>query len=272
MKYFIFIAAFIFLNCFLIAQQNLSIEISCDKAEIIQGESLDILAKIKNNSDHDIKIGSTKHYLYDLNSDSLRINNFDPHSIIEIPAHVQFSFFIDPLHYIAYNGNGIVPGYPWFYWYAGNYDYYIDISGGSNQIKSNKIHIIVNPVPDSLLQAFEELKDYVRKAKTGREWKTLLEKHRGSYYEKEFYYRYLTSSECSGNLGTNEKKEFVIRYPNTALSYSIFNSLVDNYNNNKDQIEDILNHLKINAPSSKLLMVLRNRPDYMNKPIIHLLR
>jgi len=257
--------------------KDLEIEISCDKTEYIQGESFNIYVKFLNNSDEPIKITSSpKHYLQDLNRDSLRISNFNSHPLIEIPAHSEYDFLIDPLHAIAYNGNGIVPGYPWFYWYTGDYNYYISQSISNNEYKSNKINIRINPVPDSLLQAFQELKDYVGFSKTGKDWNTILEKNKGHYYEKEFYYRLLTTLGYFDKINeTNSQlyEEFIVKYPDNDFSYRILNYLSNYYEKNKGLVDRIIERLRTKSPNSKLLMVLRNQPEYMmNNQIKHLLK
>jgi hypothetical protein len=67
-------------------------------------------------------------------------------------------------------------------------------------------------------------------------------------------------------------KEFILKYSNTSQAYDLFGKLMDSYKENSDLVFNILSHLKTNDPQSKLLMVINNQSEYMNKQIKPLLK
>jgi len=251
----------------------LEIEISCDRTEYLQGEFITIVEKIKNNTSENIILGPPKHYLHDIDRDSL-ITSVYEHGILEIPANSQNDFFINPLGVLNYKDSGIIPSYPWYYWYPGNYEYYISEFIDGKEYRSNKIKIKINPVPDSLLEGFNELKLRREKISIAKD-QLLLNKYKGSYYEKEFYYKLLTDFGYFDNINEENSKlyaEFIIKYPNTYFSYKIIDHLSSYYEKNKALVDSILIELKTKSPTCKLLEVLKHQPEYMNKQIKHLLK
>lgn len=252
---------------------DIKIEISSDKTEYLQGEFISIVEKIKNNINENIILGQPKHYLHDIDRDSV-ITSVYGNGFVEIPANSQNNFFINPLGAINYKDSGIIPSYPWFYWYPGNYEYYISQFIDGKEYRSNKIKIKINPVPDSLLEEFNELKLNTEKVSVEKT-QLLLNKYKGSYYEKEFYYRLLTDFGYFDNINEENSKlyaEFIIKYPNNDFSYKIINYLSSYYEKNKALVDSIFIELKTKSPTCKLLEVLKHQPEYMNKQIKHLLK
>jgi hypothetical protein len=72
---------------------NLKIELVCDKTEFIQGESIDILIKITNNKPDTITV-IPKYYLNDLNSDSTFKHNGSAIGIL--PPYGTYYYMLDP--------------------------------------------------------------------------------------------------------------------------------------------------------------------------------
>lgn len=252
---------------------GLKIEIYSDKTEYLQGEFINIVEKIKNNTNENINLGQPKHYLYDIDRDSM-ITSIYGNGSVEILAISQNNFFINPLGAVNYKDIGVIPSYPWFYWYPGNYEYYLSQFIDGKEYRSNKIKIKINPVPDSLLEEFNTLKSQDEKISIEKA-RTLLNKYKGSYYEKEFYYRLLTNFGYFDNINEANSQlyeEFIIQYPDNDFSYKILNYLSNYYEKNKTLVDRIIESLKTKSPNSKLLMVLKNEPDYMNKKIKHLLK
>lgn len=240
---------------------DLEIDISCGKTEIIQGESIDILVKLKNNTNKIIRTGSPKHYLNHLNKDSLITNHYG-HAVIDISPFSTYYFFINPIGYISYSAKD----YIYDPWHLGSYEYNISQFVGQNEFTSNKIDITINPIPDSLQLPFNELKFDPNNLKTTDDWENLLEKYKGTFYERQFYYMLLNTPKYREDIDLSARlyKEFILKYPDNDFSYSIINTLVYNYTYNKILIEDILMSLKTNKPDCKLLEVLRNQPEYMD--------
>ena len=168
-------------------------------------------------------------------------------------------------------------------WYEGNYEYHISQFVGQYEFTSNKVQIKINSVPDSLQQALQDLKFNPNKISTTKDIETLFEKFKGTFYEQEFYNRLLRNTvyyDAILNKTKDEElrekvlklyKEFIIKYCNTANAYSRFNWMMIDYNDNKAAIEEILTTLKNKKPDCKLLEVLRNQPEYLNKEIEYLL-
>ncbi len=286
MKHFILISAVILFNSFLVAQLNpgrgyeinhnkdLEIEISCDKPEIIQGESIDVLVNVINKTNKSVTMGAPKHYLYDYNNGSTYTNHYGEGRVhVEIPANGSYYFLLDPQSYLMFSGmdfstNSFPPG---------SYYYYLSLFIGGKEIKSNKINLSLKPVPDSLKQSYEDLRFDPKKYDPNKNYmleaENKFKKYKGTYYEKVFYNRLLQYPkylEGKRELKENAFRDFVLKYPNSEDAYYIFKRILG-FNNDK-LTEDIIAHLKTNSPNSKLLMVLKNEPDYMNKQIKHLLK
>lgn len=254
--------------------QDLDIEISSDKPEIIQGESIDVLVKVINKTNKAVIMGAPKHYLYDYNNDTNYTNHYGEGRVhVEIPPNGSYYFLLDPQSYLLFKGmdfstNSFPPG---------SYDYYMSLFVGGKEIKSNAIKLRLNPVPDSLKQAYEDLqfdpKTYDPNKNYLLEAEKKFRKYKGTYYEKVFYKRLLQYPkylEEKRELKENAFRDFVLKYPNSEDAYYIFQRILG-FNNDKFT-EDIIAHLKTNSPNSKLLLVLKNQPEYMNKQIKYLLK
>ncbi len=262
---------------------DITVKISNSNPEIIQGKSIDICVKIENNTNNIIRLSTPKQFLYDILRDSLITSKYG-HGVIDIAPHSTYYNLINPLHYIAHNGNSIVPGYPWFYWYTGDYDYYISYFLGKNKFVSNRIRLKINPVPDSLDISFNKLKDHVGEKTLTATNEELFQKSKYTFYEKEYFYKLLRNHDYWAAIQNKKNvqhyremakklfKEFIIKYPNSADAYNLFKIVMYNFNDNKSLIEDILKTLIKDKPNCKLLEVLRNQPDYLNKQIKYLLK
>jgi len=283
MKYFVFITVFIFFNCFLIAQQNLSIKISCDKPEIIQGEYIDVLVKVTNKTNKMITMGAPKHYLYDYNNDLIYTNHFGEGRVqVKILENESYYFLLDPQGYLMFKGKDFSTNtFP-----PGSYDYYVSLFVGGKEIRSNKINLKVKPVPDSLKQAYDALRFYKQYDPNKNyllEAENKFMKYKGTYYQKEFLYNllntytYMDAIQNKKNAvifrkkATKLYKEFILKYPNASQAYYLFSLIMNNFKENNNLVSSILSILKANGQKSKLLMVLRHQPEYMNKQIKHLL-
>jgi len=258
---------------------DLEIEISCDKTEFIQGESIDILAKIKNNTSKTLTTSAFKHNLYDSSKHSIFTNNNDK-AKVDIPPYSTYYYLVDPQDWVLFSGKDFSTNT----FYPGNYEYSFSWFVGKNEFTSNKINIKIISVPDSLKEAFEELKFDSANPHSVNDWETLFEKYKGTFYEQQFYYRLLNHpiyydavmNKTKDNVFSAKVlklyKEFILKYCNTVNAYSKFLWLMYNYSDNAMLIDEILTSLIIHQPDCKILEVLRNQPDYMNKEIKYLLK
>jgi hypothetical protein len=255
---------------------DFEIQLSCNKEEFIQGESVDIFAKIKNNTS-DILIIELKHYIKNLDSDSTFSNRSNKY--VHLPPFGNYYFMLDPIDYIVFgsidfSSMTLKPGH---------YEYYLSCLIDEEEYFSNKISININSVPDSLKQDFQELVFNPSKEHSSEVSLELAERYKGTFYEQQFYFRLLTNNVYYYALQDKAEfknyreqalelnKEFILKFPNSTLSYRLFNRIMHNYTANQTLVEEILSGLKTNYPECTLLKALRNQPEYLNKQIIHLL-
>lgn len=255
---------------------DLKIQVSCDKEECIQGESIDILAKIKNNTS-DTLIIELKDYIKNLDSDSTFSNQSNKY--IHLPPFGNYYFMLNPIDYIAFSGIDFSS----MTLKPGHYEYYLSCIISREEYFSNKISINVNSVPDSLKQEFQELVFNPSKGHSSEASLELAERYEGTFYEQQFAFNLLTNSHYYLAMQNSEKfnelrpraielnRKFILKYPNSTLSYRLFQRIMHNYIANQELVAEILTSLKDNQPDCNLLEVLRNRPEYLNKQIIHLL-
>jgi|GEM_PF-5539708 len=255
--------------------RDLEIEISCDKPEIIQGEYIDILVKVINKTNKTITMGAPKNYLYDYNNSSTYTNQYGAGRVrIEIPPNGVYYFFVDPQSSLLFKDKDFsTNSFP-----PGSYDYYLSLYVEGKEVRSNKINLKVEPVPDSLKQAYEDLrfdpKTYDPNKNYLLEAEEKFRKYKGTYYEREFYYGLLQRPEYrddKSGLKADLFKNFILKYPNSVAAYYMIQKVLDSKNDSL--AEDIITHLKTDRPNCKLLMVLRSQPEYymMNNQIKHLL-
>ena len=284
---FLFIYPLIFITPSLKAQyeendstlqiQDLVIEISCNKTEFIQGEPIDILIKIFNNSNDTVNI-YLNHYLVNIKNGSTSKHSFDRG--ITIHPLKKCYLFIDPAAWMMFLGSidsahSLKPG---------NYKFYVTTTYSNTKYESNKIILVVNPVPDSLLQAYNDLKyipDQPRSIETSEK---LLDKYKGSFYEKRFYDQVFGSGFYFYAIQNKEEyknyrdkavklyREFILKYPNSSNAYSNFRVIMYNYKDNASLVNEILASLYYNQPNCKLLEILRNQQDYFYREIKYLLQ
>jgi len=268
---------------------DLEIELSCDKTEFIQGESIDVLVKITNNTNNTFRMRPPKHYIYDFNKDSTFTSQFG-NGLIEIPPSGNYYYMLEPTSYLVFCGidfstHTLKPG---------NYEYYLSLFLGKEEFLSNKINIKVNPVPDSLVVAFNNLRydpnepyaietheEYAEKYI--ETYKGYIEMYKGTFYEQQYFFKLLVHPYFNSAIRNKDdakdyreeaiklNKEFILKYPNTSHAYGLFQVIMFNYTDNQALVEEILTSLKNNQPECKLLEVLRNQPGYLHKQLKHLL-
>jgi hypothetical protein len=166
----------------------------------------------------------------------------------------------------------------------GNYTFFSSVENYNQKYLSNKINIKIHPVPDSLVQAFNDLKRYPHdEIQTIEKVKKNLEKYKGTFYEKKFYRRllydvnYQNAIKNKADFGNyrdealNLYKEFIMKFPNSSNASVLFGIIMYNYADNQALVGEIISSLKINQPDCKLLEVLRNQPDDLYKPIKYFL-
>jgi hypothetical protein len=253
---------------------DLEVNLSCDKTEFIQGESIDVLVKIRNTTKDTISI-TPKHHLNYYHTDST-FSNGERGAII-IPPSENYYYMIDPSDWLFFMGRMDLTT---FSLKPGNYEYYMSASLNNEKYLSNKLNIKVNPVPDTLQQIFNELKYEKNKMYNVDTDEILLTKYKDSFYAENFYIRVLNYDDYyrkkDGGRHYDERvikliKEFILKFPNNSHTTGYFNILLNNYSDNQVTIEEILKSLKQNKPDCKLLEVLRNQPDDLYKQIKHLL-
>ncbi len=258
------------------------VNIESSKNDYVKGELVDVLVRVKNNSTDTIKLGAADHHLYSY-EESRTIDNKNSnykYSYVLIPPHQDYVYLVNPLNFIAHNKESIFPGFPWYYWDEGNYDYYISYDLYNTTYISNKIPIKINSVPDSLKQAFEDLKEDLKNPATLNKYETLFEKYKGSFYDKEFFYKLLKTNSFYYAIANEEKdrnlrpkamdlyKEFIIKYPNCEAAYNLFHRIYDYKNKgNEFLLEEIINLLKKKEPESIILKVLKSQQNYWTKDL-----
>lgn len=255
---------------------DLEIQISCEKEEFIQGESIDILIKINNNTNDTISV-SPKYYLYDLNSDSTFTSS--ERGIFMVPPMEDYYYLLDPSEWLLFMGRMDIST---FTLKSGNYAFYMSASLSNEKYLSNKLIINVNPVPDSLQKIFNDLKYDKNSLTTIESAEQLLEKNKNTFYEINFYRKvfnfssYYYAIQNKDNAKDYRKKavklhiDFILKYPNTSTAYESFRLIMSNYTDNQTLIEDILTSLKKNQSDCKLLEVLGHNP-YLSDNIKNLL-
>jgi hypothetical protein len=256
---------------------DLKIELVCDKTEFIQGESIDILIKITNNKPDTITV-KPEYYLNDLNSDSTFKHNGG--GICILPPFGTCYYMLDPADWILFFGrldfttHSLLPG---------NYNFFSSLENDKQKYLSNKINIKIHPVPDSLIQAFNDLRRYPHEMQTIENAKNNLEKYKSTFYEKKFYGpliyngNYQNAVKNKADFGNYRDealslyKEFILKFPNSSIASGLFRIIMYNYADNQALVGEIITSLKINQPDCKLLEVLRNQPDDLYKPVKHFL-
>jgi hypothetical protein len=249
--------------------------IESGKSEFIMGEVPDVIVRIKNKTNDTLKLYTRQLYIFSYDENRI-IEGYRSEGITYtiLPPNQQFSYILNPMAFINHKKEGNIPGVPWFYWNEGEYDFYLSYKYEGNTFYSNKIPLIIYPVPDSLKGAFEDLKHDIYEPYPKENYKLFTKYYKGTFYEQQFYYNLLTSPDYweLNNVEQAEYKEFIVKYSNTAFAYSLFNSLFNNYDNNKNLIEDIIKELEKEKPECDLLLVLKAQPDYNYKEIKPLLQ
>jgi hypothetical protein len=182
MKCFILITAVFFSNYFLIAQQNLSIEISCNKPNFIQGEFINVQVKITNNTNRSIKTDAPKYYIHNSKNDSTYSNQHG-YGYIIIPPQSTYYFLLDPQQNLIFSGID----FSTHTLFPGSYNFYLSLTANKEYAISNKIHIKIEPVPDSLKSDFDKLKFTPGRINTVEDYERLYEEQRVHIMKKNFY-------------------------------------------------------------------------------------
>ena len=260
----------------LLKTQDLVLEVSCDKTEFIQGEPINILIETINKTEETIRV-FPNNYLYNKENGSTSKHSFDRGLTIQ-PLE-KYYLFIDPADWMMFLGSidsahSLKPG---------NYEFYVTTTYSNTKYESNKIILVVNPVPDSLLQAYNDLKYIPDQPRSIEASEKLLEKYKGSFYEERFYdkvfgygfyYNAIKNEEDFKdyrNKAINLYREFILKYPNSSNAYTQFRVIMYNYKDNALLVNEILSSLNYNQPNCKLLEILRNQQDYFYKEIKYLL-
>lgn len=199
-----------------------------------------------------------------------------------LKAGEKYEIDFIPLYFIYYhrpkNQKETFP----YYWYAHRYQHSITIKFDGKEIQSNSLQLLVEPVPDKWQEPFNELTRENNKIndddviETGEK---LIEKYRGSIFEKEFYsslfnfYKYkeeLRSKDRMKQKLTNAKKyaeEFLKKYYNSAISIEIYDNLNMAPEENSQIIKRVYDYLKSETsenskPNLLLEHIEKNRSHY----------
>jgi hypothetical protein len=254
---------------------NFDLTIESARSEFIMGEIPDVIISIKNKSNDTLKLDKFQQYIYSYD-ENRTIEGYKtdgmPYTIL--PPHQQYSFFINPMAFINHKNEGNTPAIPWFYWYEGKYDFYISYRNNGDTYFSNKILLTIDSLPDSLKEAFENLKYNINITRPSGYYRMLADKYKGTFYEQQFYYKLFVSPEYREMNDTQqlEVKQYIINYCNTESAYQFFHSLLIRYDKYQNLIKDILLELKKEKPDCAILKVLRTQPDYNYKQIKSLLQ
>lgn len=270
---------------------ELQINIESDKSEYIKGQLIDILVRIKNNTNETVKLYPAEHHLYSY-EESKTINstrNTVEYTYLTIPPHQEYVYLVNPLKFINHKNEdkGLLPGLPWYYWPEGSYEYYVSYKLNNVVYTSNKIFLVIKSVPDSLILAFEDLKDNINNPpnfnpltyRTDR-YEVLFEKYQGTFYEKEFSSKLLTNWNYTYAIANKKEaeilreramelyKEFILKYPSTeAAFYYLINLYSYRDKGNENLLKEISSSLSSNKAADRLFQVLHNQKEYWFKEI-----
>lgn len=271
--------------------QDLEIEISCENNSFVQGQLIDVLVRIKNNTGDTVKLYLANHHLYS-HEDSKTINSLrntvDYLSLIIFP-HNEYIYLVDPLQFINYKkeDKGLLPGLPWYYWPEGNYDYYISYKLNKVVCTSNKITITIEPPSDSLISDFEALKTDLKNPDLlntstykFESLEHLYGLYKGTFYEKEFLYKLLINWNYTYAIANKNEaktlrsramelyKEFILKYPNTEGAIFYFGNIYAYRDKgNENLLKEILTSLKNDDSANIFWRVVNNQKRYRFKDL-----
>ena len=258
---------------------DLTVELACDNTNIIQGKPFNIIAKVHNNTNKPIEIDAPIHYLFDFSKDSIYTNQYGAGRFgIQIPPQGNYSQFYDPQDYLVYNGIDFSS----HTLYPSTYEYHISYFLGKDEFLSNTLRLNILPVPDSLQTVFDKLKYIPGKPHSMEDFENFYKDYKDSFYGAEFMYKLLRTFkfiDAIRNIDALEyreealklNQEFINRYPDTKYAYTLLQTLILSYSDNKILVEEIIKTLQREKPECKLLEILKNQPSYLNKKINYLL-
>jgi len=251
---------------------NDDIEISIKplQEQYIKGKMINILVKIRNNSSDIVRLPKPKQYLYSYKNLETKQSPEEYLLVRTIPSHQDYVYLLSPVHSINSKKEGQVAGLPWFYWDEGSYEYYISFKVNGTTLTSNKISIIVNPVPDTLVKEFEDLKDYPEKSRTLNDYENLVEKYKGTFYEQEYLYKLLSTYDyylaiSKNNAGTLRQKaldlykEYILKYPDTYAASVFFTDIYGGRDINETLLKEISNSLKKSGEGEILMKIIKQK-------------
>jgi hypothetical protein len=258
----------------------LRINITTPKTDFIKGELIDVLVDVKNNTSDTLEIINLKHYLHPIGTSESINGQFRDDRSIKISPNENYKLILNPLALINYKDDDktVLPSLPWYYWPEGDYEYNLSYNLNGKEYISNKLLISVKSVPDTLLLAFNDLKEDLKNPATFdsdhykfEKYEKLFEKYKNSFYAKEFFTKLILNWNYYDALYGKEKasilrvravdlvREFIIKYPNTETSQNLFMYLMNNYDQNRQIIEEIITSLKDTKENSYLLQIIVNR-------------
>jgi hypothetical protein len=271
---------------------ELQINIESDKSDYIKGQLIDILVRIKNNTNDTIKLYPAEQHLYSYEeSKTIKSSrNTVEYISLRIPPHQEYVYLVNPLKFINHKNEdkGLLPGLPWYYWPEGSYDFYITYKLKNKVVySSNKIPVKIEPVPDSLMTAFEELKSDLKdpdilntSTYKFESLENLYAKYQGTFYEKEFLFKLLSNWNYTYAIENKKEaeilrrramelyKEFILKYPSTeAAFYYLINIYSYRDKGNENLLKEISSSLNSNMAADRLFQVLNNQKEYWFKEI-----
>lgn len=248
---------------------SIKIELMLSKNEFFQGESINILCSVFNQSAMSVYIGGYEHHLLNLNTGKLYNSreNYSRRSQTGIPAFSIEKSIIDPHDWLMsdeYIGNP----FP-----SGTYEYWLTEIINDRKIVSNKVRFTILEPPDSVKPQLNELIYLSNKSTPLDEAKSLYEKYKNSFYSERALKKLLSYPNLETTLKLKLTKQYIISYPNSSKAVYLFLNLLGNHLENRILLEEIIENLKRNQPDCYLLEVLRSWPDNLDtkKQIRHLL-
>lgn len=258
---------------------DLKINIESYQKDYIQGKLIDVLVRVKNNTQYAIKLHPADHLLFSYEEsktiDSQPMGGY--YATVVIPPYQEYIYLVNPLKYVNHKkeDKGLLPGLPWYYWPEGDYDYYISYKFNNKVYTSNKIPITILPVPDSLTTAFEDLKadknnpDLLNFSTYKFEsLENLFEKYRETFYEKEFLYKLINNWNYTYAIANKKEaesirpramelyKEFILKYPNTQAAFSYLRKIyIYRDKGNENLLTEIISSLESNEEATTLLQL-----------------
>jgi hypothetical protein len=244
--------------------EEIELSLISEKEEYMQGETINLLARIKNNSDQQAFLAMWPVYHLFFKNEMKYIPV--PEEYVSIPQILMP--FSETLRMLK----PLLRGYKILE--AGEYELFISFGYG---IKSNSIPIKITQLPDSLKKELSDMSipDYNSPIKYDDYFRTKYEEYKDSYFAEEFLALKLTSFSfydalkgepvegISKTEAQNLYKEFIIKYPNHPYSIGFFERLYE-LSDNKEFVEDLITELKENKGSFLYQTLINNKNPLKN--------